>query len=258
MVKITRKYKRLVIRMETPIAKTGNGPAVGGKINNLLLIGNETKNGKDGKKYLVKGLRGWINHLMMTLAKEEGLEVCHTSEKIETQKGVSLLPEGFHAAGKCIEEEQECLKHKLMGSFKCPSKIQFDPVIIISNYYKGKIPNGVQVMHIATEKRNALKQHTKEAIQDFGERYFAGEFTLTINFLEELSQEELGFLLKTLLFAPELRLGAAGNNGAGKVTIKEVNLQQVERSRGFNAQGKVVEEEKIRNLHKEMREAMNT
>ncbi len=258
MNQVNRKYKRLVIKMETPIAKTGNGPAVGGKINNLLLLGNLTKNSSEGKKYLVKGLRGWINHAMMTLAKEEGVEVCHTSEKTETQKGVSLLPEGFHAAGKCNEEEEEeCLKHKLMGSFRKPSKIQFEPVIIISNYYKGKIPNGVQVMHIATEKRNALKQHTKEAIQDFGERYFAGEFTLTINFREELSQEELGFLLKTILYAPELRLGAAGNNGAGKVTIKEVHLQQVERSRGFNAQGKVVEEEKTRNLHKEMREAMN-
>jgi len=258
MIKISRKYKRLVIRMETPIAKTGNGPAVGGKINNLLLLGNLTKNGSEGKKYLVKGLRGWINHAMMTLAKEQGIEVCHTSEKTETQKGVNLLPEGFHATGKCNEEgEEECLKHKLMGSFRKPSKLQFEPVIIISNYYKGALPKEVQQMHIATEKRNALKQHTKEAIQDFGERYFAGEFTLTINFREELSREELGFLLKSILYAPELRLGAAGNNGAGKVTIKEVHLQQVERSRGFNAQGKVVEEEKTRNLHKEMREAMN-
>ncbi|MHA1435278.1 MAG: hypothetical protein ACTSO7_15660 [Candidatus Heimdallarchaeota archaeon] len=257
MEKITRKYKRLVIRMETPIAKTGNGPAAGGKINNLLLIGNETKNGKDGKKYIMKGLRGWINHSMMSLAKDEGLEVCHTSEKTETQKGVSLLPEGFHALGKCVEEENECVKHRLMGSFRQPSKIQFEPVIIISNYYKGTLPKNVQQMHIATEKRNALKHHTKEAIQDFGERYFSGKFTLTINFQEELSLEELGVLLKTILYAPELRLGAAGNNGAGKVTVKEVNLQQVERSRRFNAQGKVVEEEKTRNLHKEMREAMN-
>jgi len=253
---ITRKFKRLVVKIETPITKTGNGPAVGGKVNNLLLLGSENGNGKEGKKYLVKGLRGWINHAMMALAKGEGIEVCHSSEKIETQKGERILPEGFHPAGKCSEEgKEECIKHKLMGSFRKPSKIRFEPVIIISS--QAKITSeGIQQVHIATENRNALTYHTKEAIQDFGERYFSGEFTLIIEFLEEPSKGELGFLLKAILYAPELGLGAASNNGAGKTKILEVVLQQVERSRGFTKEGKVLEEERTRNLWKEMQEGL--
>ena len=255
MIGIIRKFKRLVVTLETPQAKTGNGPAVGGKVNNLMLIGAEEKNGKEGKKYLVKGLRGWINHAMMALAKQKGIEICHTSEKTETQKGGSLLPEGFHALGKCLEND-ECIKHQLMGSFAKASKLRFEPVIIISKAYKGTLPENVQPVHIATDNRNALVQKTKEAIQDFGERYFAGEFTLTIEFLEEVTKEELGFLLKSILYAPELTLGAAGNNGAGKVKVKQVALQEVKRTRGFDQQGKVSEEERTRNLWKEMQEGL--
>jgi len=256
MEKITRKFKRLVVRIATPIAKTGNGPAVGGKVNNLMLIGTEEGNGTEGKKYIVKGLRGWINHAMMTLAKEQGIEVCHTSDKTETQKGELLLPEGFHPIAKCFEKGKECIKHRLMGSFSKGSKLLFKPVIIISKNYKGKISENIQPMHIATDNRNALMQHTKTAIQDFGERYFAGEFTLQIEFLEGVTKEELGFLLKSILYAPEIGLGAAVNNGSGEMRILEVVLQQVERYRGFNEYGKVIEEEKTRNLWKEMQEGM--
>ncbi len=254
---IERKFKRLVISASTPIAKTGNGPAVGGKVNNLLLLGNGTENGKDdSKRYLMKGIRGWINHAMIAVAKEQGVEVCHTSSKTETQSGVNLLPTGLHARGKCLETE-ECIQHKLMGSISKPSKLKFEPVIIISTASKGKIEdNNTQKMHIATERRNSLVHKTKIAIQDFGERYFSGKFTIKIEFLEELTKEELAFLLKGILYAPEIGLGAAVNNGSGKVNIHSVALQEVTRSRGFNKQGKVVEEEKIRNLWKEMEEGM--
>ena len=253
---ITRKFKRLVIKIETPIAKTGNGPAVGGKVNNMMLIGAEGKNGKEGKKYIVKGLRGWINHAMMTFAKEQRVEVCHSSDKTETQKGESLLPEGFHPSGKCYEKGKECIKHRLMGSFTKQSKLKFEPVIIISKAYKGTLPKHVQSVHLATDRRNALMQHTKTGIQDFGERYFAGEVTLTIEFLEEITKEELGFLLKSILYARNIGLGASVNNGSGKVLVKQVALQEVVWKSCFNEQGKVIEEEKERNLWKEMQEGM--
>ncbi|MFW9922076.1 MAG: RAMP superfamily CRISPR-associated protein [Candidatus Thorarchaeota archaeon] len=256
VTKIEKKFKRLVIQLETPFAKTGNGAIVGGKVNNLMLIGAEGKDSKEGKKYFVKGLRGWINHAMMALAKEEGIEVCHSSEKTETQKGEKLLPVGLHPAGKCFEEGKECIKHKLMGSFVHPSKLKFLPVIIISKTFKGNLPKYVQQMHIATENRNALVYESKQAIQDFGERYFAGEFTLTIEFLQELSKEELGFLLKSILYAAELGLGASSSNGSGKVEVKQLALQEVIRSRTLDAMGKVVEEEKARNLWKDMQEGL--
>ncbi len=254
---IERKFKRIVIDAQTPIAKTGNGLAVGGKVNNLLLLGNGSENSKDdSKRYLMKGIRGWINHAMMALAKEEGVEVCHSSSKTETQSGVNLLPEGFHARGKCLETE-ECIQHRLMGSISKPSKLKFEPVIIISTASKGKINDAnTQKMHIATERRNSLVHKTKAAIQDFGERYFGGEFTIKIEFLEEVTKEELGYLLKGILNAQEIGLGAAVNNGSGKVNIHSVELQEVIRSQGFDKNGKVFEEEKIRNLKKEKKEGM--
>lgn len=254
-MKVSRKFKRLVVKIETPITKTGNGPAVGGKINNLLLLGSGSENSKEnGKRYLVKGIRGWINHAMMAIAKREGVEVCHTSDKTETQKGVNLLPEGFHANGKCYPEK-ECIKHRLMGSIKKRSILKFDPVIIvIEANNKGKEESNIQAVHVATERRNALKSETKISIQDFGERYFSGELTIKIELLEELIQEELGFLLKAILYAPELGLGASVNNGGGRVQLQQIALQEVVRSRWFDKNGKVVEEEKTRNLWKEMEE----
>lgn len=257
--KVSRKFKRIVISAQTPISKTGNGPAVGGKVNNLLLLGNSSENDKEnGKRYLVKGIRGWINHAMMAIARKEGVEICHTSDKTETQKGESLLPEGFHANGKCYPEK-ECIKHRLMGSIAKQSKLKFEPVIIVSEANnKGKKETDTLAMHIATERRNVLGHKTKFGIQDFGERYFSGELTIKIELLEELTREELGFLLKAILYAPELGLGASVNNGGGRVQLKQITLQEVVRSRGFDKNGKVVEEEKTRNLWKEMEEGMKT
>ena len=255
---IKRKLKRLVITASTPIAKTGNGPAVGGKVNNLLVLGNGSENNgkEDGKRYLMKGIRGWVNHAMIAIAKEEEIEVCHSSDKTETQSGESLLPEGLHPKGKCMETE-ECVLHKLMGSISKPSKLKFEPVIVISTASKGAIKDDyTQKMHIATERRNALVHKSKIAIQDFGERYFSGEFTIKIEFQEELTKEELGFLLKALLYAPEIGLGSSVNNGSGKVTINSIALQEVKRTRAFGRDGKVVETETTRNLWKEMQEGM--
>lgn len=257
MEKVTRKFKRLVIDVETVIAKPGNGPMNNGKTNNFLVVGKIAYGGeKTGTKYLVKGLRGWINHTMMALAKNEGIEVCHTSEKTETQSGQQLLPEGFHPTGKC-RENGECVKHRLMGSFSQQSKLRFEPVVIVSTACKGKIPEGVQKVHIATENRSALVYKTKTAIQDFGERYFAGEISLKIEFLEELSKEEQGFLLKAILYASNIGLGASVNNGSGKMKVLAATLQEVTQSRWFDKTGKVIEEEITRNLRKEMQESMS-
>lgn len=251
---VSRKFKRIKVRVKTPIAKTGNGAIAGGKRNNLLLLGTNGENGNDGKRYLVKGIRGLLNHSMMALAKQQGIEICHSSDKTETQKGVKLLPEGFHPNGACFPEN-ECIRHRIMGSIKKPSQIKFEPVIIISTYAKGE--NGdAQKVHIATETRNSLVQGSKQAIQDFGERYFSGKFTLKIEFNEELKQEEIGFLLNAILFMPELGLGASINYGSGKIELLEIMLQEVIRTRSINKNGKIHEEEMERNLKKQMEEAL--
>ncbi len=251
---VSRKFKRIKITANTPIAKPGNGHISGGKINNLLLTSNGSGEEKEGKTYLIKGLRGLLNHSMMAVAKQKGVEVCHSSNKEETQSGEKLLPEGFHPNGAC-HPENECIRHRLMGSINKQSVVRFEPVIITSANRNNK-ETTAQKMHIATEKRNSLVQGSKKAIQDFGERYVAGEFTLIIELLKELSQEELGFLLQSILYMPELGFGGSVNNGAGKIILEEVALQEVIRTRTIN-KGKVIEEEKERNLWKEMEEGMS-
>ncbi|MHA1126588.1 MAG: hypothetical protein ACTSQX_13260 [Candidatus Heimdallarchaeota archaeon] len=244
---VSRKFKRIKITANTPIAKPGNGHISGGKINNLLLLSNGAEAEKDGKKYLLKGLRGLLNHSMMAQAKQKGIEVCHSSNKEETQSGEKLLPEGFHPNGGCYPEN---------GSINKQSVLRFEPVVIVSASANSKSTTA-QKMHIATERRNSLVQGSKKAIQDFGERYVSGEFTLIIELLKEITQEELGFLLHSILYMPELGFGGSVNNGSGKIILEEVAMQEVERTRTIK-KGKVIEEEKERNLWKEMEEAMNT
>ncbi|NHJ32015.1 MAG: hypothetical protein FK732_04050 [Asgard group archaeon] len=254
MILVSRKFKRIKVRVRTPIAKTGNGVISGGKINNLLLLGTNGENGNDGKRYLVKGIRGLLNHSMMALAKQRGVEICHSSDKTETQSGEKLLPEGFHPNGACFPEN-ECLRHRIMGSINKPSQVKFEPVVIISAYSKEE--NGdAQKVHIATETRNSLVYGSKKAIQDFGERYFSGEFTFIIEFNEELEQDELGFLLNAILFMPELGLGGSINYGSGKIELLEITLQEVIRTRTIGKNGKIIEKEKERNLWKQMGEAL--
>ncbi|MHA1743153.1 MAG: hypothetical protein ACTSV6_02755, partial [Candidatus Heimdallarchaeota archaeon] len=60
----------------------------------------------------------------------------------------------------------------------------------------------------------------------------------------------------SLLYAPEIGLGAAVNNGAGKMKILKVALQEVVRERTFDQKGRVVERERVRNLWKEMQEGL--
>jgi hypothetical protein len=247
-----RTFKRLKIRLETPIATPGNGAVNNGNINQLLLLMNDGT--KHGKRYLVKGLRGLMNHSMMSIAQQKGIEVCHSSNKETTKEGENLLPEGFHLTGDCYPED-ECLKHRIMGSIKKASVLRFQPVIIISHKVKGP-QEEAQKVHISTNDRNVLVHRTRKAIQHFGDRYFSGEFTLMIELLTELSLEELGFLIEAVLYAPELGLGAKINDGSGKLILHEVALQKVTRTRTIGSRGKVIEEENERNLWKEMEEAL--
>ncbi len=249
---VSRKIKRIKIKVKTPITKPCNGAVRSGKINNLLLLGNG--GGEEGKKYLIKGLRGLLNHSMMSVAKQRGMEVCHSSDKIETQSGEKLLPIEFHPNGSCYPEN-ECIRHKLMGSIKKQSILRFEPVVVISENLKGNI-DGAQKMHIATEKRNSLVYGTKRAIQDFGDRYVSGKFTMIIEFLKDLTKEELRFLLQSILYMPELGLGGSVNSGSGKLKLEEIILQEVKRSRTIGKNGKVIEKEKARNLWREMEEAL--
>lgn len=250
---VSRTFKRIKISFRTPIATTGNGPVAGGKINNLLVLG--TLGTEKGKHYLVKSLRGLVNHSMMTIAQQKGLEVCHSSRKTETQEGENLLPEGFHPNGACYPDD--CIKHRLMGSIHQQSILRFLPVIINSEKQKSKDElKETNKVHIATNKHNTLMHKSRKAIQDYGERYFAGEFTLIIELLRELTPLELGFLLEAILYAPEIGFGAKTNNGSGALEVLSIKIQQVTRTRTINGEGIVKTVETERNQWNEMEGAL--
>ncbi|RLI67224.1 MAG: hypothetical protein DRP02_14805 [Candidatus Gerdarchaeota archaeon] len=252
---VARTFKRIKIQAKTPIAKPGNGVIRGGNTTNLLLAYNEQAEGKAGSRYMVKGLRGMLNHAMMALAQQQGIEVCHSSDKRETQAGVRLLPEGFHPNGSCFPEN-ECIKHKIMGSIKKQSLIRFDSVIVVSDNLKGTFEDA-QKIHIGTENRTSLMYKTKKSIQNFKDRYIGGRLIFTIELLGKLTKKELGFLLKGILYMPELRWGRGGNNGAGKLVLENIQLQKVRLERTI-VKGKVQEETKVQNLWREMEEALQS
>jgi hypothetical protein len=244
-----RIFKRIRIRIETPIASPCNGPTKKGKTNTLLNL-------NDGK-FLVKGFRGLINHSMMAIAQQQGIEVCHSSQKTETKEGETFLPEGFHPNGACYPNN-ECIKHRLMGSIKKPSILKFEPVIVKygKNGKKGSTPVGVSALQISTNKHNTLVYGTKRSIQDYHERFISGEFELFIELLEELTTEELRFLIEAILYCPELGLGGKINNGSGRLNLLELNYQKVIRTRTIGKKGQILEEETVRNQWKELEEAL--
>ena len=94
------------------------------------------------------------------------------------------------------------------------------------------------------------------SIQDFGDRYIAGKFTLVIELLREITREELGFVLKSILYFPEMGFGGGVSNGAGDVILENLALQEVVRTRTIGRRGKIIEEEKEKNLWKEMEEGL--
>lgn len=222
---IERTFKRVEVK------------ATGERIFNLLSSG--IRNEDNEMTFMVKGVRGWVNHSIMSLAKQEGIEVCNAFVKEGTQTDEEQIEEGFHRNGSCYPEE-ECIKHKLMGSTKKMSKLRFEPVLVSSKTTKDP------------------QKNSQTVFQEHGRNCFSGEFTIKIEFGEELSKEELGFLLKALEYAPNLRLGTVKFNDSGKVTIHSIELQEVTRSRWIDKTGKVFEKEVTHNLLNETEEGRKT
>ena len=192
---ISKTFKQVRIIGSTIIQMTPEGIPERGPPY-LLFCGEEGSK----SRYMLKGLRGLINHSMMAIARKEGLEVCHSTHARKTKDGDEIVLDGFHPNGACYPEN-ECIKHRLMGSPVRTSILQFEPALLFFDSPK-KLPEE----NPAPPKSKDKSSLPELAVYEFGKDCFEKEFILAIELTEELSNEELGFLLKAVLYAPELGL----------------------------------------------------
>ena len=222
----------LRVFVSTAICKPLNGSAKGSKISALLKLysvtykydSKGTTKTSRADTYLIKGLRGAVRHGIMMICKTIGLEICHTSDKEKDKHDVLLLPSGFHLQASCLEQENECIVHKFLGSKNHKSKISVSaPPIVFqkyesANYEDSEFP--VQPVHMATENRVAMTYDGKP-IQDFGERYFSGVFYFEIN-VTECKSEELGLIIEAVRHLE--KLGRGFNSGYGHIEVKQIQM----------------------------------
>ena len=225
---ISIQRKILKVNAYTPICKPLNGNVSGSSISHLLKLWNFPYQYKDKRQikeatataYHIKGLRGTIRHRVMAQCKERGLEVCHTSDKETDKKGNRFLPEGFHLIGSCVENG-ECIVHSIFGSRGHRSKIRVSslPIAhITQTTYKTDYK--VQIVRISTENRVNLSYDGK-SIQDFGERYFTGDFEFEID-VTECNPSELGLLVEAVMYLQ--KLGRGYNSGYAEIIVKSFGL----------------------------------
>lgn len=227
-----QKQKVLKVWAWTPISKPLNGSLPRSNISHLLRLGEVSYTFTRGKEikeatvptYYIKGLKGAVRRSIMQLCHSAGLEICHTSDKREDKKGNSFLPEGFHLLGSC-RGNGGCIVHQIFGSMGQKGLVSFYVPPIASVPHKtAKAKVEVQFVHIATENRHC-RGFDDRTIQDFGERYFSGEFFFEID-VTLLSQEQVGLLLEAIL---RLRkLGRGFNSGYGRIKVLEFQLTERE------------------------------
>jgi hypothetical protein len=176
--------------------------------------------------YLIKGLRGCLRHAAMEVSQQNGLDVCHTSDKERDSKSNKLIPAGFHPNGTCVANP--CILFNIFGTRGVEGKIRvFSNPITRLRYKPLDQLDHVQDVQIATENRVSLT-YDRKPIQDFKERYFSGEFTFEID-VTKLDDGELRFI--TLAAINMNRLGRGYNTGYGKLDILDIQLVDRETTR---------------------------
>ena len=227
-VKLDNQISILKVYCYTPIAKPLNGSLPRSNISHFLKLYPVEYTYKKGKvekigqteTYFIKGLRGALRHQVMHICVENGLEVCHTSDKEADKHGNSLLPKGFHLTGVC-KENGECIVHQIFGSKGNSGLISVYAEPITSLSHKTAQTNvNIQRVHIATENRIAMTFDGR-SIQNFGERYFSGDFSFELD-VTRSNPKQLGLLIKSVMNLQ--KLGRGFNSGYGKVQIKHFQL----------------------------------
>lgn len=220
--------KILKVFVSCAIAKPLNGAMPRSNTSHLLRLYPVTykyNNGKQEKEkevqsYHIKGLRGAVRHAVMGVCHGMGLEVCHTTDKEATKDGTSLLPPGFHLLGACGNKDENCVIHDIFGSKGQEGLIAVYAEPIANIPHKTNQANGVQNVHIATENR-ICKTFDGKTAQDFGERYFSGEFAFEID-VTRCSPNQVGLLIQAILALQ--RFGRGYNAGYGHLKVLKFQL----------------------------------
>jgi CRISPR/Cas system CSM-associated protein Csm3 (group 7 of RAMP superfamily) len=226
--KVQNPQRALKVVAYTAIAKPLNGSLPRSNNSHFLRLyptKYSYRNGKEEKEassesYFLKGIKGAIRHQVMKTCYDTGVEVCHTSDKVTDKAGNNLLPKGFHLLGSC-KGNGECIVHQVFGSMGNEGLISVyaEPITSIS-HKSAKTEVNVQRVHIATENRVCMSFDSKP-IQDFGERYFSGEFTFEID-VTRCTSEQIGLLIESVINLQ--KLGRGYNAGYGRVQIKRFQL----------------------------------
>ena len=221
----------LKVQAFTPISKPLNGSLPRSNNSHFLRlypISYKYTSGKEEKEttvetYYIKGLKGSIRHKVMEICKNNGLEVCHTTDKEVDKSGNKLLPEGFHLLGAC-EQSGSCIIYQMFGSKGKPGLISVYADQIGSIEQKtAELTISVQDVHIATENRHCATFDGKIA-QDFGERYFSGYFSFEID-VTNCELQHIGLLIESIINLD--KLGRGYNAGYGHVKV--MSLQFIKR-----------------------------
>ena len=259
-MKITRQNptsKILKVFCYTPISKPLNGSLPQSNTSHFLKLypieyvykkGKREKTAK-AKTYWIKGLRGALRHQVMKRCREYGLDVCHSSDKETDKHGNVLLPKGFHLIGNCKASNCECIVHQIFGSKQNEGIISVcaDPITsIVQGTAKTTIK--LQNVHIATENR-MVKSFEGKSIQNFGERYFSGDFTFEID-VTSCNKEQLGLLIESVMNIQ--KLGRGFNSGYGRIHVKRFQLliRCISRVPEWDEESFIVKEEIVENSEK--------
>ena len=122
-----KKAQRILkVIVHVPVAKTINGSIIQGNMSYMMELNpipykygtGERKKTAICRAFRIKGLRGGVRHSVMQMCLAAGLQVCHSSSKLEDKHGNSFLPEGFHAQASCLEHDQQCIVHRMFGSIR--------------------------------------------------------------------------------------------------------------------------------------------
>ena len=253
--RIVRKIRKPQIILKvfcyTPIAKPLNGSLPRSNASHMLRLDSipytyKGKNGKNGKNakdtkstkrakntkkvkgmnesfavlYMLKGIKGVLRRKIAAVCLENGLEVCHSTDKETDKHGNKLLPEGYHQLGSC-KDKKECILHQIFGSKGNEGiiSVSADPICSIA-HKTAEIPESIQKVHIASENRINLS-YTGKSIQDFKERYFSGYFTFEVD-LTKCSLEQMGVIIEGAMNFD--RLGRGYNSGYGHIEVKKLQL----------------------------------
>lgn len=262
-LEIKQKVIRVIIQMN--FIKPLNGAGSSGKMSHLLRLSNiiywyvynGVKKFKSIPMYQFKSFKGAIHHQSMWLSKERGLEVCHSTDKLEIKGGKKLLPDAFHKRGECVNSKR-CILHEVYGgkgyqslfTVLCHPLVAYnvggydDEEEVIKNNgtvnkkQSGVLPKSavfdipVQQVHISTENRVNLT-FDKISAQDFKERYISGKITFEL-LVDNCQPHHIGFLIETLMWMSQAGRGETMGTGQFEITEFEYFERKTEKKVDFN------------------------